>query len=449
MRKKQLNQTLTYKEISEPWRNKIITGDTLAVLKTMPDSFVQMCVTSPSYFGLRDYQTGHWEGGKKNCDHLAPPRGGRNPETAMKQLTNEGTLNYQYTDVCGKCGAIRVDQQIGIEKSPSEYITRLVEVFREVRRVLRPDGILLLNLGDSFSGSMKGYKGKGEWADRTGTKQGTNAGSLGIPPARPSDIGLAPKNLMMIPSRVAIALQEDGWYLRSMMPWIKYNSMPEPTKDRPSKAVEYIFMLTVSNKCYFDMQSVRKNDGNGRYYRDIDLFVESCKLIGDGIPCGMIGDDELQALIVNTKGYKKAHFATFSPKLIEPLIKFSTSEQGCCGVCGSSVVRKTKLKERHIGGGTPRASEDDIKLFLKTHGTTHHSRKGMTQSTYITTEWKFSCQCDTNETLPCIVLDPFAGSGTTLAVAKSLGRDYIGIDLNPDYCKMAQERVDNTEVIKK
>jgi site-specific DNA-methyltransferase (cytosine-N4-specific) len=154
---------------------KLLLGDCLEVLPTLPAESVQCVITSPPYFGLREYGTAEWEGGSPECDHLAPPRGGRNPETAMKQLTNGGTLNYQYTNICEKCGAVRIDKQIGLESNPEEYVEKMVRVFQEIRRVLRDDGVVFLNLGDSYWGSNKGYMADGTQVG--GKKQMTNKGS--------------------------------------------------------------------------------------------------------------------------------------------------------------------------------------------------------------------------------------------------------------------------------
>jgi DNA modification methylase len=170
--------------------NEIIQGDVIAVLKTLPDETVNCVVTSPPYWGLRNYG---------------------------------------------------VDGQIGLEKTHEEYIEKMVVLFREVRRVLRKDGTLWLNLGDSYAGSGKGSNADGTPHPATLTgKQGTNKGTTdGLHfPQKASDIGLKPKDLCMIPARVALALQADGWYLRSMIPWVKRNPMPESTTDRPTTAIE-------------------------------------------------------------------------------------------------------------------------------------------------------------------------------------------------------------------
>jgi DNA modification methylase len=185
----------------------IYQGDCLDILPTLEPKSIQCCVTSPPYYGLRDY----------GC---------------------EG--------------------QIGLEKTPEEYVEKLVNVFREVRRVLADDGTLWLNLGDSYAGSMKGANGDGTWQDRSNCKQGTNIGALNIPPQKASTIGLKPKDLIGIPWRVAFALQADGWYLRQDIIWAKPNPMPESVTDRCTKAHEYIFLLSKSARYYYDADAIKE-----------------------------------------------------------------------------------------------------------------------------------------------------------------------------------------------
>src|SRR5690606_6595197 len=162
---------------------------------------------------------------------------------------------HQHTDVCRKCGAVRIDQQIGLETTPQEYVERLVEVFREVRRVLLDDGTLSLNMGDSYAGYWGDkYAHKPFGADRTP--------DASTPPNRPSPpfstIGVKPKDLVGIPWRVAFALQADGWYLRSDIIWAKPSPMPESVTDRPTKAHEYIFLLTKSPRYYYDAEAIKE-----------------------------------------------------------------------------------------------------------------------------------------------------------------------------------------------
>jgi DNA modification methylase len=308
----------------------------------MPDNSVHCCVTSPPYYGLRDY---------------------------------------------GAAG------QLGLEKTPEEYVAKMVEVFREVRRVLRDDGTLWLNLGDSYAANRGGTRQPAETlAGGIGGK--TEDGGLvnrdrfdGYNPTRNATaIGLKHKDMIGIPWRVAFALQSDGWYLRQDIIWNKPNPMPESVTDRCTKAHEYIFLLSKSQKYYYDAEAVREpvcevSLRRAEYGWDCDRPSTKNNALGNGGGIHTekmgtrfvdpLGRNRRSVWTVTTKPFKGSHFATFPPDLIEPMIK-----AGC-----------------PIGG---------------------------------------------------TVLDPFFGSGTTGLVALKLGRDFIGIELNPDYCKMAHDRIYGT-----
>lgn len=334
---------------------KILEGDVLETLKDLPDCSVQCVVTSPPYYGLRDYG---------------------------------------------------VDGQIGLEPSPEEYVEKLVQVFREVRRVLKDDGCVWLNLGDSYAGSGKGFMADGSVA--AGKKQLTNKGSVEISEsivrskrmARgagrwgggniPATGNLKPKDLIGIPWMVAFALRADGWYLRSEIIWNKPNPMPESVRDRPTKAHEQIFLFSKSPVYFYDYEAILEPanyDGRkdtvmkgSRKYKDgshpsngnaNSLSVKGrerwrFKNLQEGEACAVRNKRDVWT--VATKPYKGAHFATFPPDLIEP-----------CILAGS--------------------------------------REGDT------------------------VLDPFCGSGTTLEVAIKHNRNGIGCELNPEYVRLAWRRL--------
>lgn len=192
---------------------QLIQGDCIEVLKTLKAGSVQCCVTSPPYFGLRDYGTGTWEGGDAECDHK--PASDNSKQAATSTLggskRNVGNALSGYRDLCGKCGARRIDNQIGLEETPEAYVAKLVDVFREVRRVLRDDGTLWLNLGDSYNGSGKGPTGHNGIGDQT-QRMGFDSVATRVE-------GLKPKDLIGIPWMVAFALRADGWYLRSDIIW--------------------------------------------------------------------------------------------------------------------------------------------------------------------------------------------------------------------------------------
>ena len=308
--------------------NEIINSDVIDALKGLPDNSIDCCVTSPPYFGLRDYG---------------------------------------------------VEGQIGLEKTPEEYIAKLTEVFRHVRRVLKPEGTLWLNIGDSYAGSGKGAANYPENASKY--KQGTNRGSVSSAKiAGNTDIpGYKPKDLIGIPWMLAFALRSDGWYLRQDIIWYKPNAMPESVKDRCTKSHEYIFLLSKSTRYFFNNDAI-KNPAKKQEKVTYNYQVGGKKRIALNqrdpalrkntnrcyTPSTMVNKRDVWS--VNTKPFKKAHFAVFPEQLVEPCIKAGCPKDG-------------------------------------------------------------------------IVLDTFMGSGTTAIVAKKLGRKFIGIELNSTYVELANERL--------
>jgi DNA modification methylase len=313
----------------------ILTGDCREVLKTLPDASVNCCVTSPPYWGLRDY---------------------------------------------GHAG------QIGLERTPEEYVAALVAVFREVRRVLREDGTLWLNLGDSYA------SGKGTCFNPGGGESslGKDRKQAGVHPLDRGNkstlaaVGLKPKDLVGIPWRVAFALQADGWWLRSDIVWAKPNPMPESVTDRPTKSHEYLFLLAKSDRYYYDAKAIMEPAQYGEQHANKATSwgtnrkhpnkanVADYAFCGDNhttskMEDGSYGRNKRDVWTVATQPYSGAHFATFPPALIVPCILAGCPE-----------------------GGT--------------------------------------------------VLDPFGGSGTTADVASGNGRKAVVIELNPEYVKLAQDR---------
>ncbi len=290
-----------------------LLGNSLDKLKELEAGSVYTCVTSPPYWGLRDYGTATWEGGEVKCEHNPQrPDGGQRSDRALP-LGRGGV----YRDTCAKCGAIRVDSQLGLERTPEEYVAHLVQVFREVKRVLRTDGTLWLNLGDSYNGS-------GPTGSLNGI-QGTNEGSH--KKQYTSYKALKPKDLIGIPWRVAFALQADGWYLRSDIIWHKPNPMPESVTDRPTKSHEYIFLLSKSSTYYYDYDAVRepsmglgktKIRFGGNKYGDSDDPKYATKSGNEYEDSGW--RNKRTVWTVNTKPYSGAHFATFPKELIEPCV---------------------------------------------------------------------------------------------------------------------------------
>jgi len=327
---------------------KVVQGGCLDVLRSMPDESVNCCITSPPYWGLRDYG---------------------------------------------------VTGQLGLEKTPEEYVAKLVEIFREVRRVLRDDGTLWLNLGDSYFGSGKGGNPEGsKWSGFMGNKKREAA-------AMPKQIEVwaddksvdvykntyKPKDLVGIPWRVAFALQADGWYLRQDIIWHKPNPMPESVTDRCTKAHEYIFLLSKNAKYYYDADSIRQphqQNSLERYEYGHNAPADSTGMVSAASKTGAfqsermgdhvnpLGVNRRSVWTVTTKPFKEAHFATFPEDLIEPCVLAGCPEDG-------------------------------------------------------------------------IIIDPFMGAGTTAVVAKKNHRQFIGVELNPAYIEMAVKRIDATLVNRK
>ncbi len=310
----------------------VLHGDCRDVLATLPDESVHCVVTSPPYWGLRDYGTGTWSGGDDAHQHV-----GVNLRTAdvggPKQQTKRGSIGVRSGDCA--CGAVRTDNQIGLEPTPEEYVATMVGVFREVRRVLRRDGTLWLNLGDSYATSPKGNPGDGMNGRRFGASE-HSYDKRNIP-------GLKPKDLVGIPWRVAFALQADGWYLRSDIIWSKPNPMPESVTDRPTKSHEYLFLLTRSERYHYDADAIRED--NAREWDESNIGPRN--RINTGVLVGRVlgretnphgglaatlpnaaGRNRRSVWTIATQPYPGAHFATFPPKLVEPCILAGCPENG-------------------------------------------------------------------------------------------------------------------------
>ena len=240
-------------------RNIIHLGDCLDVLKTLPDNSIDCCVTSPPYYALRDYGTATWEGGDPNCPHYRTSKASDKTATAHKRMQDAGSPvgDAIYKDVCPLCGAVRVDKQLGLENTPEEYIAKMTEVFMEVYRVLKPEGTLWLNIGDSYNSAPKGNKTESGLQTKN---YGINDDSKGRYNKHKSMIrsGIKNKDLIGIPWMLAFSLRSAGWYLRQDIIWAKNNPMPESVTDRCTKSHEYIFLLSKSQKYYFDHEAIQE-----------------------------------------------------------------------------------------------------------------------------------------------------------------------------------------------
>lgn len=422
---------------------EIIPGDWIEVLRGIPDESFQMCVTSPPYYGLRSYLT---------KDHPLKPF------------------------------------ELGAEKTPDEYVAKLVEGFREVRRVLRSDGVLWLNLGDSYAGStsgspQSGMKALADLCSPRSKPRVTHAyqDRTDIYSKRTRVEGLKPKDLIGIPWLVAFALRADGWYLRSACPWVKRAAMPESVTDRPGSACEMIFLLSKSDRYFYDSEAVKMPgrcpagtrgakgsaersstegvnsrppeykiyDGK-RNRRNSDWFWDTWQ--------GLVSNEEGDplAFVVNPKPYKEAHFAAFAPKLITPMILSGTSAKGCCMNCAAPwmrVVEKQQITREEVyegskfNGSDPNFSHTRIQKMVvagRALGLPHDNP----QLPSVTVGWKPTCECGCEMPVPCRVLDPFGGSGTVGEVCNTLNRDCTLIDLNPDYVPLMQARAASRQLKK-
>lgn len=290
----------------------LMTGGAIACLQSLPDKSVQVITTSPPYFGLRSYLP---------KDH---------PDKAL---------------------------EIGTEKTPEEFVAKLVAVFHEARRVLRDDGLLWVNIGDSFAGSGKGINGDGS-IGRVGKKQATNAGTTVTGIQKTGTGGCKPKDLLGIPWMLAFALRADGWYLRADIVWSKPNPMPESVTDRCTKSHEYVFMLSKSQRYFYDQLTIAEpisdvskariaqpnfgnQQGGPKDYRDGTNPNRSMRKTLENFAANTSGTrNKRDVWIVNTESYREAHFATWPRKLVEPMILASTSPQAC-EKCGAPWSRST------------------------------------------------------------------------------------------------------------
>jgi len=391
----------------QDWVNCIHNGHVVDILKEMPSRSIDVAVTSPPYWGLRDY----------------------GDITKVKWDKWEG--------------------QLGLEPHPQMYIDHLVTIFREVKRVLKDSGSFWLNLGDTYYGGGTGQKlsSHGKMIERSFL--GAVSAKENIPNKRQSN-WLQPKQKMLIPERVAIALQEDGWILRNDIIWYKPNHMPSSVKDRLTSSYEHVFFFVKSRKYYFDLDSIREPHKTKPTYKVVgkkDSKVQQSK--GGISPQHPKGKNPGDMWTINTKPFKGAHFAVFPTTLIEKIIKCAGPKEVCSN-CGKARERITET----INPSKP--FEEEMKKEAEEKGYTEHAAsRTITHLHAMGKDWKketktvgwTKCNCGA-EFKGGIVLDTFIGSGTTGVVAKQLGLNFIGIELNPEYCKIASKRIGNVPIVK-
>ena len=399
----------------------------------LDDKSVHCVVTSPPYWGLRNYGLGSWSGGEAECEHRANPdsdadgtyHGAHAATIPGGWRQSGGEVNP--TGRCGKCGATQAPDGIGLEPTLGEWVENIVAVMREVRRVLRDDGTVWLNLGDSYSsGASSGFRAGSGRADGIVTDASPrNRNGVNFP-------GLAPKNLIGQPWRVAFALQDDRWILRSAIVWHKPNPMPESCTDRPTSAYEMLFLLSKQGRYFYDAEAVREPAARAG-------TVNGGKQAwggGDYTESTMRGKVPSRAnarnvWVIPAQGRPDAHFATFPDELPRRCILAGTSEHGVCGECGAP-WGQVREKTGHVNQREPAHAANNTPT--KTDST------GWAPMTRATGIWQPTCGHEAG-TVPATVLDPFVGSGTTCAVAQALGRRSIGLDLNPEYLDIAAQRI--------
>lgn len=377
----------------------VLLGDVRETLKQIPDESIQCVVTSPPYYGLRNYN---------------------------------------------------VDGQIGLEPTPDDYVAEMVAVFREVRRVLREDGSCWLNLGDSYA---RGFGG-----GSPGTKSATNVGSFQERKTGKVPDGFKSKDLLGIPWMVAFALRADGWYLRSAIIWHKPNPMTESVKDRPTSAYENVFLLTKNDRYFYDADAIAEPSSYqipsdrkvSNAYSEQSGGEDGGKHRSGGFVTGSTRNAR-NVWTITPKPFKGAHFATMPIDLADRCIKAATSEAGRCPTCSAPwkrIVEKGEPDLAHMaacgadasGGYEGQAVKDyaaggaqnasDVKRRIL---------EGMRRKT--TVGWEPTCTCPPHIPVPCIVLDPFGGSGTTAMAANALGQDAVLCELNPAYIDIAKKRL--------
>ena len=459
-------------------------GHTPDVLKEMPPESVHCIVTSIPYWGLRDYgiEPQIWDA-QEGCGSIGVRRTwehkwgdeylGDTRVDNFKDWGNKGSgidaphIKRSQGQFCQICGAWR--GSLGLEPTPELYIQHIVQIWRELKRVLRKDGACWLNIGDSYAGS---WGDSGNRPERTNINQGQRERKTkhftreGHPrdPSPPtiqaikkSKFNLKPKDLVMIPARIALALQADGWWLRSDIIWAKPNPMPESVTDRPTNSYEHIFLLTKSAKYFYDADAVREKtttyDSSIRDQDNTKLNNTPGRTRMGGLVTNQYHNRNLRNVwTIATEPTPEAHFATFPTKLAETCIKAGTSGKGCCPECGAPMVRIIEKGFTEHTGKTnskydPKRKDHGAgRLALLRQAARERGEEYNNQSK--TLGWMPSCECGKLQpfVVPCTVLDPFSGSGKALIVAKKLGRKAIGIDLKQEYLdmpldKLAQERL--------
>lgn len=501
----------------------ILEGDVRAMLRTLEPESVHCIWTSIPYWGLRSYGTVPqiW-GGDETCQHEwgKEQRNGKRSDIKPKSETTSagriGSGNNQGTEIltgghlCHLCGAWRGEH--GLEPTLGLWLQNEVVIWRELRRVLRKDGVAWLNCGDAYATAANGRSAADTKAagddDRTFRDKPFDSSQAS---------GLKSKQRLMLPARVALALQSDGWWLRDEIVWFKANPMPSSVQDRTTPAHEMLYMLTRSARYYYDNKaimepmvdssvarlaqpSIDKQMGGAKQdmYEDQGLNAKSGSRRPNQIVQGLakkqtkneqtegvvasartrtgfnerwdaseahkrlntqsetlvagnkwgarhegweatkgdrVGRNKRSVWPLATEPFPDAHFATAPTALVEPCLKAGTSEKGCCPKCGAPWVRVGETTYENPG---QRTTNGPRSLAQRHEAAGFETRL---EKSFTTKGWKQGCDCNASDPVPCTVIDPFFGSGTTGVVADRLRLNCIGIELNPEYAEMARARL--------
>lgn len=429
--------------------NTISSGHALAELQKFPSDSIDCIITSSPYFGLRTYDTEPqiW-GGDKNCNHVwnsfehkGISGGTKSVKVQIKDKDNFQIVPNTQQSVCLSCGAWL--GELGQEPTPQMFIVHLVEIFMECTRVLKPEGTMWINISDSYSGSNQGA-GAG---DKTGTKQLTNKGTNYTKEkgykSLLAKLDIPKKSLIGIPDRLKIALIDKGLICRNQIIWKKPNKMPESCKDRFTNDYEMFFFFTKNTKYYFEQQlepykskeNHNPRDKASEKYEGTGLFSKG------GRDYYSQGNRNVRTVWdINTIPSKIPHFAMFPEELVKRPILAGCPEFVCenCGKGREKILISKRLKRSEL-------SKNDFRYRPNDYSGSYGKINGKSDAGYCETK-------DTGELTDCgcsvefgkgIVLDPFIGSGTTARVAKKLGRNYIGIELNPEYAEEARKSLEN------
>ncbi len=408
---------------------RIIIGDCRQMLATLGAASAHCCITSPPYLWLRDYE----------IEPIEWPEVSYAPMIGLPPIV-----------------VLRETVALGMEHTLQSFLGHLVAVFRELRRVLRADGTLWLNMGDSYASGGRG--GGGSFMEERGDASWKGASTVNgwrKPPA-----GFHRKDMLGIPWRLAFALQADGWVLRSEIVWEKPNAMPESAEDRPTKAHEHIFLFSLSDDYYYDHDAIRERVTGGAHTRgggvggkavppgrDLQGRIRQNARYGRSVRELVTHRNKRTVWSIPTEAYKGKHYATFPRALARHCILAGTSADGCCSSCGTPRRRRVEI---HGPSFNERAQGRELSNYANASLGNPHSfavkgSHGPISRERRTVGWDAACACGA-DVVPCTVLDPFSGSGTVGVEAVTRGRSFVGIDASAEYSREARARIAHARV---